>query len=110
MDITLKDVVVIIPVFNEADTLLSLIKNLSEAGLEKIIFGISPDCTDDTSLILEKEKIPFIVSPKDGYDNAVEASLKKMALVYPQAKVVLFSDVRHNYKYEGIQKFLTGHQ
>jgi glycosyltransferase involved in cell wall biosynthesis len=106
MPALLEDIVVITPLYNEAHHLHSLIDSLNNAGLKKIIFGVSPNSSDDTKLILSQTKIPFAEPQKDGYDFAVEAALEKIDSFYPETKLVLFAEAHQKYNSEVLNKFL----
>jgi glycosyltransferase involved in cell wall biosynthesis len=101
-----QDIVVITPLYNEAHHLHSLLNSLQKTGLKKIIFGISPKSTDDTKLIIEQSGFPFTVPEKDGYDFAVEAALQKVSQLYPETKLVLFTEAHQRYSLDVIEKFL----
>lgn len=106
MPAVLDDIVVITPLYNEAHHLHSLIESLKNSGLKKAIFGVSPNSSDDTKLILSQAKMPFSEPQKDGYDFAVEAALQKIDSFYPEAKLVLFAEAHQRYNKEVLNKFL----
>lgn len=106
MGYALDDIVVITPLYNEAHHLNSLLNSLQKTGLKKIIFGISPKSTDDTKLIIEQSHLPLAIPDKDGYDFAVEAALGQINQLYPETKLVLFTEAHQRYSLEVIEKFL----
>lgn len=106
MGYQIQDIVVITPLYNEAHHLHSLLNSLQKTGLKKIIFGISPKSTDDTKLIIEQSGFPYTIPDKDGYDFAVESALEKVSKLFPETKLVLFTEAHQRYRLEVIEKFL----
>jgi glycosyltransferase involved in cell wall biosynthesis len=100
------DVVVITPLYNEAHHLNTLLTSIKQAGLKKMIFGISPNSTDDTKLILHQAGIFYTMPKEDGYDFAIESALDQLEEVYPETKLVLFSEAHQIYDKQTIEKFL----
>lgn len=106
MSYTLDDVVVITPLYNEAHHLLTLINSFKKAGLKKLIFGISPNSTDDTKLILQDAGLFYTVPKEDGYDFAVQSALDQIEEVYPETQLVLFAEANQTYNQQVIEKFI----
>jgi glycosyltransferase involved in cell wall biosynthesis len=106
MGYSIDDIVVITPLYNEAHHLHSLLNSLQKTGLKKIIFGISPKSTDDTKLIIEQSGLSLTIPEQDGYDFAVEAALDRVGKLYPETKLVLFTEADQRYNLEVIVKFL----
>lgn len=106
MPYSLDDIVVITPLYNEASHLHSLLNSIKTSGLKKMIFGVSPNSSDDTKLILEQSKTPFATPKKDGYDFAVEAALEKINQFYPDTRLVLFAEAHQRYSSEVLNRFL----
>lgn len=101
------DLVVIIPLYNEAHYLQSLLNSLKEANLRKVIFGVSPNSSDDTKLILERNRLNYTQPFKDGYDLAVEDALEKVDSYYPESELILFADAHHKFSEEVILEFIN---
>lgn len=106
MGYQIQDIVVITPLYNEAHHLHSLLNSLQKTGLKKIIFGISPKSTDDTKLIIEQSGFAYTTPTNDGYDFAVESALEKVSKLFPETKLVLFTEAHQRYSLEIIEKFL----
>lgn len=106
MNFQLDDVVVITPLYNEAHHLHSLLDSIKKTGLKNLIFGVSPNSIDDTKLILHQAGLFYTVPKEDGYDFAVEAALNQIEEVFPEAKLVLFSEAHQIYDKAVIEKFL----
>jgi glycosyltransferase involved in cell wall biosynthesis len=106
MKYSLDDIVVITPLYNEANNLHTLLDSIQQAGLKKLIFGVSPKSTDDTKLILDKESISYAIPQKDGYDFAVEAALDKIDSLFPGIRLVLFAEAHQKYSSSVLGKFL----
>lgn len=106
MGYSLDDIVVITPLYNEAHHLHSLLESIKQAGLKKMIFGISPKSSDDTKLIIEQAGLKYAVPDNDGYDFAVEASLVKVDKLYPEARLILFAEAHQKYSTKILNQFL----
>lgn len=106
MGYQIQDIVVITPLYNEAHHLHSLLNSLQKTGLKKIIFGISPKSSDDTKLIIEQSGFSYTTPANDGYDFAVESALEKVSKLFPETKLVLFTEAHQRYSLDVIEKFL----
>lgn len=102
----MDDTVVIMPVLNEEDNILSVVKLLKSNNLHNIIIGIDASTTDTTPQILEQASIRYIKSLHTGYDPTVKAALSKIEDYYPQTKYILFADAGGKYSFEIVATFL----
>jgi len=88
----MKDVTIIIPVYNEQDTVLKIVKKVSQVDVDKEIIIVDDASTDKTSELLKeveaKHEIRLITHTK----NMGRGAAILTGLDHAQGKIVIFQD------------------
>ncbi len=103
---TKKDICVVIPVFNEAETIIQEVAALQRNNLHNIVVAVSYRTDDETIPLLRKNAIPFVISLKDGYDSAAMAGIDALRGKFSMPHIVMFTDAGGKYNYECIEQML----
>lgn len=103
----MKDVAVIIPIFNEADTIENVLNDLYRVGLTIVVCGVSPSTSDNSIQIIKKQNANFVISPKHGYDFAAHEAFIYIKKRYPTIKYILFADAGRKYSFSIVKTFYS---
>lgn len=103
----LQHTVAVIPVLNEAKSIEIVLDNLARADITRAIVGIDPNNTDNIKDLLAKREVPYVITPRSGYDSAVSAAVEVIPQHYPECQYILFSDAGNKYSYMVIPLFAS---
>ncbi len=92
-----KNILAVIPVYNEEETLLTVIDTLKEAGIKNIFVGVDCKTNDNTIDILKSHNIKYLVSDKKGFDYSLNKVVDNIQKFFPDTTHVLFLDAGNKY-------------
>ena len=102
--------VVVIPVFNEADTISDEVLTIRAAGFDRILVGVDMATTDATERTLMSSQTAFVRGVTSGYDGTVSAAVSAIPRVYPDATHVIFTDAGGKFPVEALHDLVAAAQ
>jgi hypothetical protein len=103
--LSLNQLAVIIPCYNEANNIESVLEKMKKVGLSKFYVGIDANTTDDTETVAQKAGATTIKGKSTGYDQTVSIATE-LVLKDKTALALLYSDAGNKYPYESAAQLL----